>query len=139
MSGLLEITILGCGSSGGVPRADGEWGACNPANPKNHRSRCSLLVRRKGAGAEHETTVVVDTSPDFRLQSAGAGVKRGLSYGTTDDYGYYAQENPVSVYDLHATVLHLLGLDHKRLTFYHNGIRRRLTDVHGEVVKGVLA
>jgi len=76
MSGLLEITILGCGSSGGVPRADGEWGACNPANPKNHRSRCSLLVRRKGAGAEHETTVVVDTSPDFRLQSAGAGVKR---------------------------------------------------------------
>ena len=76
MSGVLEITILGCGSSGGVPRADGEWGACDPANPKNHRSRCSLLVRRKGGGPEHETTVVVDTSPDFRLQSAGAGVKR---------------------------------------------------------------
>jgi phosphoribosyl 1,2-cyclic phosphate phosphodiesterase len=76
MTGPLEITILGCGSSGGVPRADGEWGACDPAEPRNRRSRCSLLVRRKGAGPEEETTVVVDTSPDFRLQSAGAGVKR---------------------------------------------------------------
>ena len=76
MSGVLEVTILGCGSSGGVPRADGEWGACDPTNPRNVRSRCSLLVRRKGQGAEQETTVVVDTSPDFRLQCAGAGVKR---------------------------------------------------------------
>ena len=76
MSGVLEITILGCGSSGGVPRADGDWGACDPANPKNLRSRCSMLVRRKGQGPEQETTVVVDTSPDFRLQSAYAGVKR---------------------------------------------------------------
>lgn len=76
MNRVLEITILGCGSSGGVPRADGDWGACDPANPKNHRSRCSMLVRRKGEGPERETTVVVDTSPDFRLQSAQAGVKR---------------------------------------------------------------
>ena len=76
MSGVLEITVLGCGSSGGVPRADGEWGACDPADPKNLRSRCSLLVRRKGEGADKETTVVVDTSPDFRLQTAYAGVKR---------------------------------------------------------------
>lgn len=76
MSGVLEITILGCGSSGGVPRADGEWGACDPTNPKNLRTRCSLLVRRRGEAAERETTVVVDTSPDFRLQSAEAGVKR---------------------------------------------------------------
>jgi phosphoribosyl 1,2-cyclic phosphate phosphodiesterase len=76
MSGALEITVLGCGSSGGVPRADGEWGACDPTNPKNLRSRCSLLVRRKGESAECETTVVVDTSPDFRMQSALAGVKR---------------------------------------------------------------
>jgi phosphoribosyl 1,2-cyclic phosphate phosphodiesterase len=76
MSGLLEITILGCGSSGGVPRADGEWGACDPADPRNLRTRCSLLVRRRGDGPEQETTVVVDTSPDFRLQCAGAGVKR---------------------------------------------------------------
>jgi phosphoribosyl 1,2-cyclic phosphate phosphodiesterase len=76
MSGTLEVTILGCGSSGGVPRADGNWGACDPANPKNLRTRCSLLVRRKGEGAERETTVVVDTAPDFRIQCATAGVKR---------------------------------------------------------------
>ena len=81
MSGVLEVTILGCGSSGGVPRADGEWGACDPANPKNLRSRCSLLVRRqnpegKGEGAEAETTVIVDTSPDLRLQTVQAGAKR---------------------------------------------------------------
>jgi phosphoribosyl 1,2-cyclic phosphate phosphodiesterase len=76
MSGVLEITVLGSGSSGGVPRADGNWGACDPANPKNLRSRCSALVRRKGQGAEHETTVIVDTSPDLRLQTAYAGAKR---------------------------------------------------------------
>lgn len=76
MSGVLEVTILGSGSSGGVPRADGEWGACDPANPKNLRSRCSLLVRRRGEGAEAETTVIVDTSPDLRMQTALAGAKR---------------------------------------------------------------
>jgi phosphoribosyl 1,2-cyclic phosphate phosphodiesterase len=76
MSAVLEITILGCGSSGGVPRADGEWGDCDPAEPRNLRTRCSLLVRRRGEGAERETTLVVDTSPDLRLQTAGAGVKR---------------------------------------------------------------
>ena len=77
MSGLLEVTVLGCGSSGGVPRADGDWGACDPTNPKNARSRCSLLVRRRAATAgAPETTVLVDTSPDLRLQTAGAGVQR---------------------------------------------------------------
>jgi len=77
MSGELEFTILGCGSSGGVPRADGDWGACDPADPRNRRSRCSMLVRRKsGQGPEHETTVLVDTSPDLRLQTAAAGVRR---------------------------------------------------------------
>ena len=76
MSGRLEVTILGCGSSGGVPRADGNWGACDPADPRNQRSRCSLLVRRKGDGGEGETTVVVDTSPDFRLQAATNGIER---------------------------------------------------------------
>ena len=70
---------------------------------------------------------------------AGAGVKRGFSYGATDDFGYKAAENIVTVYDLHATILHLLGLDHERLTYYHNGLERRLTDVHGNVVEGVLA
>ncbi len=76
MSGTLEFTLLGCGSSGGVPRADGDWGACDPANPKNQRSRCSLLVRRSGEGAEQATTLIVDTSPDLRLQTALAGAKR---------------------------------------------------------------
>jgi len=70
----LDFTILGCGSSGGIPRADGNWGDCDPAEPKNRRSRCSLLVRRgEGQGA---TTVVVDTSPDFRTQMIAARVRR---------------------------------------------------------------
>ncbi len=76
MTAQLEFTILGCGSSGGVPRADGDWGACDPSERKNLRSRCSLLVRRSGEGAESETTLIVDTSPDLRLQTANAGAKR---------------------------------------------------------------
>jgi phosphoribosyl 1,2-cyclic phosphate phosphodiesterase len=76
VSGTLEVTILGSGSSGGVPRADGDWGACDPAEAKNLRTRCSLLVRRRGEGPEAETTAIVDTSPDLRLQTATAGVKR---------------------------------------------------------------
>ncbi|OYX29460.1 MAG: phosphoribosyl 1,2-cyclic phosphodiesterase [Caulobacterales bacterium 32-69-10] len=76
MSGVLEFTILGCGSSGGVPRADGNWGDCDPAEPRNLRSRCSMLVRHRGASADAETTVLVDTSPDLRLQTAAAGVRR---------------------------------------------------------------
>ena len=71
----LEFTILGCGSSGGVPRADGDWGACDPAEPRNQRSRCSLLVRKPGEGLDAETTLIVDTSPDLRLQTAQAGAK----------------------------------------------------------------
>ncbi len=76
MSGVLDVTILGCGFSGGVPRADGEWGRCDPANPKNRRSRCSLLVRRRAEEGSDPTTVIVDTSPDLRLQAVAAGVKR---------------------------------------------------------------
>lgn len=77
MSGVLEFTILGCGSSGGVPRADGNWGACDPDNPKNRRTRCSLLVRRLGGqGPEQQTTLLVDTSPDLVRQTSAAGAKR---------------------------------------------------------------
>lgn len=73
MSGdALELTILGCGSSGGVPRIDGEWGDCDPANPRNRRRRCSLLVRRRGDYGV--TTVLVDTGPDVREQLVAAGV-----------------------------------------------------------------
>ena len=75
----------------------------------------------------------------FTVWLAGGGVKGGTSYGATDDYGYYAAENKVHVHDLHATILHLLGLDHTRLTYRYAGRDFRLTDVHGEVVTGILA
>jgi hypothetical protein len=75
----------------------------------------------------------------FTVWLAGAGVKRGFSYGATDEFGYQAVENVASIYDLHATILHLLGLNHERLSFYHNGIERRLTDVHGQVLTEILA
>jgi hypothetical protein len=75
----------------------------------------------------------------FTCWMAGAGVKKGFAHGRTDDFGYDVADGKVTVYDFHATILHLLGLDHKRLTYYHNGIRRRLTDVHGEVVQNLLA
>ena len=62
-----------------------------------------------------------------------------MQYGSTDDYGYYAVENKVHFHDLHATILHLLGLDHKRLTYRYAGRDFRLTDVHGELVPGIIA
>jgi hypothetical protein len=88
---------------------------------------------QKGAsGRDHNPT-------GFTVWLAGAGVKQGFSYGATDEFGYKAVENICTIYDLHATLLHLLGLNHERLSFYHNGIERRLTDVHGHVLNGVLA
>jgi hypothetical protein len=75
----------------------------------------------------------------FFVWMAGAGVKGGTIVGATDDYGYKAVENRKSVYDLHATVLHLLGLNHERLTYHFNGRDMRLTDVHGNLIKEVLA
>lgn len=103
MSGALEFVILGSGSSGGVPRADGVWGACDPAEPKNRRSRCSLLVRRpSGQGPEHETTVLVDTSPDLRLQTAEAGVRRVDAVLFTHDHADQAH----GIDDLRAFYLH---------------------------------
>ncbi len=75
----------------------------------------------------------------FTVWLAGAGVKKAFSYGSTDEFGYAAAEKETTIYDLHATILHILGLDHERLSFYHNGIERRLTDVHGTLVKDILA
>ncbi len=75
----------------------------------------------------------------FTVWLTGAGVKRGFSYGATDEFGYKAVDKVSTIYDLHATVLHLLGLDHERLSFYHNGAQRRLTDVHGEPILPILA
>ena len=75
----------------------------------------------------------------FTVWLTGAGVKRGFSHGATDDVGYKAVQDVCTLYDLHATLLHLLGLHHEQLTYYHNGIERRLTDVHGEVIKAILS
>jgi len=75
----------------------------------------------------------------FSMWMAGGGVRSGLTYGATDEFGYFAVENPVHVHDLHATVLYLLGIDHKRLTFRYRGRDFRLTDEAGEVVHGIIA
>jgi Protein of unknown function (DUF1501) len=74
----------------------------------------------------------------FTVWMAGGGVKGGIAYGATDEFGYYAVQNRVSMYDLHATLLHLLGIDHTQLTYRYNGRDFRLTDVHGEVVRDIL-
>jgi hypothetical protein len=81
-----------------------------------------------------------DHNPDvFSIWMAGAGLKHGVTYGTSDEVGWKTGDNPVDVHDFHATVLHLLGIDHKRLSYYHNGIYRRLTNVSGNVIGDVLA
>ncbi len=75
----------------------------------------------------------------FTAILAGAGVKAPFTHGSTDEFGWKAALDPVSVHDFHATILHLLGLDHTRLTYYHNGLKRRLTDVHGHIVEPILS
>ncbi len=82
-------------------------------------------------GRDHHPTA-------FTCFMAGAGLKKGFHHGTTDDVGYFVDQNKVIIPDFHATILHLLGLDHTKLTYYHNGINRRLTDVHGELVSPIL-
>ena len=88
--------------------------------------------RELGKGRDHNMY-------GFSVFMAGAGLKPGMTYGETDEIGWKSVQDQVHWYDFHATVLHLLGMDHERLTFYHNGIERRLTNVHGEVVKDVIA
>ena len=85
-----------------------------------------------GTGRDHN-------EKGFSVWMAGGGSRRGLAYGSTDEVGWKATEDRVHWHDFHATVLHLLGLDHERLTFYHNGIQRRLTNVHGHVIDGIVA
>lgn len=84
------------------------------------------------AGRDHHPTA-------FTCFLAGAGVKRGFHYGSSDEVGYFVGDKKVTIPDFHATILHLLGIHHEQLTFYHNGVKRRLTDVHGEVIQGILA
>jgi uncharacterized protein (DUF1501 family) len=75
----------------------------------------------------------------YTMWMAGGGVKGGITYGNTDDYGWFAQEDKVHLHDLHATMLHLLGIDHTRLVYRYGGRDYRLTDVHGEVVNKIIA
>ncbi len=75
----------------------------------------------------------------FTIWMAGGGVKGGMAYGATDEYGYHAIENRLEIHDLHATMLHLLGVDHTRLTVRFSGRDMRLTDVHGHVIHDVIA
>ncbi|NNM30712.1 MAG: DUF1501 domain-containing protein [Akkermansiaceae bacterium] len=90
------------------------------------------FLQGNGTGRDH--------NPDaFTCFLAGAGVKKGFSFGESDHFGAKAAVDATSVYDFNATILHLMGLDHERLTYYHNGLERRLTNVHGHVVKEVLA
>ena len=87
-----------------------------------------------------EGTVGRDHNPDgFTCWMMGAGVKGGVSYGATDEFGRRAEVNPTTVWDFHATMLHLLGFQHEKLTWYHNSLDRRLTDVHGNVIHEVIA
>ena len=85
----------------------------------------------QGKGRDHN-------SGAFTAWMAGGGIAGGTAYGSTDDLGFKAQEDPAYCYDLHATALHLLGIDHEKLSYYHNGIQRRLTDVHGDVIKSLI-
>ncbi len=115
-----------------------------------------LLTDLKGRGLLEDTLVVWggefgrtptaqgsdgrDHNPEgFTMWFAGAGVKTGIRYGSTDDYGYYAAENKMHIHDVHATILYMLGLDHERLTYRYAGRDFRLTDIHGNVVKEILA
>jgi hypothetical protein len=116
----------------------------------------ALLTDMKRRGLLEETLVVWCTEfgrmPTFQKGASGrdhnpagftcwmmgAGVKPGFSYGATDEFGHKAVEQVTTVYDFHATILHLLGLDHEKLTYYHNGTQRRLTDVHGHVIRDIL-
>ncbi|MCB1097469.1 MAG: DUF1501 domain-containing protein [Verrucomicrobiae bacterium] len=143
--------------------SDGEWDAHNDL-AENHTHHClatdipvaGLLTDLEQRGLLDDTLVIWggefgrmpisqngggrDHNPNGFLQwMAGAGIKGGTSYGETDEIGYKAVENRVSVNDLHATLLHLLGLDHERLTYYHNGRSYRLTDVAGEVIHEILS
>jgi hypothetical protein len=116
--GLLDETLVVCGT---------EFGR-------------TPVLETGGGGAGGRVTNGRDHNPfGFSIWLAGGGIKGGMTYGRTDDFGFKAVENPVHVHDLHATILHLLGINHVKLTFFHNGRDERLTDVAGNVVKEVLA
>jgi len=96
------------------------------------RTPYSEQREKKKVGRDHHHTA-------FSMLLAGGGVKGGMVYGASDEFGMHAVENPVHVHDLHATILHLLGLDHEKLTYHYAGRDFRLTDVHGRVVREIIA
>ena len=96
----------------------------------------SVEMNQGGAGAEQGRD---HNHWGFSLWMAGGGIKPGTIYGATDEFGFKAVENRMSIHDLHATMLHLLGFDHERLTYRYAGRDFRLTDVHGQVVRDILA
>jgi arylsulfatase A-like enzyme len=112
--GLLDETLVIWG---------GEFGRTN---------YCQGTISKDNYGRDHHPRC-------FSIWMAGGGVKPGIVYGETDEFGYNIVRDPVSVHDLHATILHLLGLDHEKLTFKHLGRRYRLTDVEGKRVEGIIA
>ncbi len=129
-------------------RDHGYWG------PILDSGAAALLTDLKSRGLLESTLVICTTefgrqpaaqgkgrdhnSGAFTAWLAGGGIRGGVSYGSTDELGARAAEKPTYCYDLHATALHLLGIDHEKLSFYNNGIQRRLTDVHGKVIKELL-
>jgi len=132
-----------------LPRDHGYWGANLDGGVS------ALLADLKERGLLHSTLVICTTefgrqpaaqggkgrdhnAGAFTAWMAGGGIRGGTRYGATDELGYQGAENPLYCYDLHATALHLLGVDHEKLTYYNNGIQRRLTDVHGHVVRELL-
>ncbi len=107
--------------------------------PSLDSSRASRIVSASKRRAA-QGSVGRDHNPNgFTIWMAGGGAKGGVHHGATDEFGYRAVENKVHVNDLHATLLHLMGLDHEKLTFRHNGRDYRLTDLGGKVITEVLA
>ena len=109
-----------------------------PRHARRHAGRLDDRVRPHARAATARRAAAI-TRPCFSSWLAGGGVKGGIAYGETDDIGATVAENKVHVHDFHATILHLLGLDHEKLTYRHAGRDYRLTDVHGNVVKDILA
>ena len=98
------------------------------------------VLETGGGGAAGRVVNGRDHNPfGFSIWLAGGGIKGGVTYGATDDFGFRAVQNPVHVHDLHTTILHLMGIDHTKLTYRYSGRDFRLTDVHGRVIHDIIA